>query len=273
MTISANATAATSYPPQFLVRFDQTGNTRETSTALAHDAQSETTSSVTISKEAQGLYQEEQSVKTTPRSKAELQAIWHRTQGASSWKIGFMEQVNSQGKASPLMMQKPLDTSPARLAQAEQAASFMLFSHTTGSETGNPYESLSRDELCDILYDETGNHTPAERYLASRTQQLKDFEYMTRNTNRDGTPYRALIAFCDAQSDVERSMYPEGHREQLLRFLKEAEDNGYPNTEEATWDPWMSKYFRKSDANSLVAQCTLIEPLPAKTTESAPAAA
>ncbi|MDY7561733.1 hypothetical protein QN382_08930 [Pseudomonas sp. 10B1] len=166
-------------------------------------------------------------------------------------------------------MQKPLDTSHDRLAQAEQVASFLFISHTTRTEIGNPYDSLSREELCDILYDETGNHTPAERYLASRTQQRKDFEYMTRNSNRDGIPYKAIIAFCDAQSDVERSMYPDGDREQLLRFLKEAEDNGYPNTEEATWDPWMTKYFGNATPNSPIAERTLIQPLPPKTIESA----
>ncbi|MEB0075563.1 hypothetical protein QN386_21405 [Pseudomonas sp. CCI3.2] len=270
MSMPVSSNIPTFIIPTTVTRGDQPSYESVTQIPSGQNSSSDDTASVTLSPEAQGLYRQEQSAVKTPRSKAELQAIWHRNHGASSWKVGFINQVNSQGQTSPLLMQKPLDTSPERQAQAEQVASFLFISHTTRTEIGNPYDSLSREELCDILYDETGNHTPAERYLASRTQQRKDFEYMTRNSNRDGIPYKAIIAFCDAQSDVERSMYPDGDREQLLRFLKEAEDNGYPNTEEATWDPWMSKYFQKPNANSPVAERTLIQTLSAKTTESAP---
>jgi hypothetical protein len=265
MTICANTNVSTSYAPQSFARLDQTENTLYTPAALAQDANSESTSPVIISTEAQGLYQQEQSVKKSPPSKAELQAVFQRTQGASSWKIGFVEQMNSQGKTSALLMQKPLDTSPERLVQAERAASFLFASYTTRDDTGNPYDTLSRDELCAILYDETGEHTPAERYLASRTQQRKDFEFSTINTSSQGTSYRALITFYDALSPVERSIYPEGNREQLVSFLEQAEANGYPNTGETIWDPRMTKYLR----NAPIAEQTLIQPLAAKTTESA----
>ncbi|WP_299830363.1 hypothetical protein [Pseudomonas sp.] len=205
-----------------------------------------------------------------PLSKIELLAIFQRVNSPTSFSVKLSMQMNGQGKASPLLMQQPLDTSPERLAQAEKIASFVFIQHTTLNKTGNPYDALSRDELSDIYYDETGNHTPAERYLAGFTRQGKDFEFMTRNTGNSGTSYRALIAFYDATSPVERSMIPEGDREQLLSFLKDAEDNRYPNTGETILDPWMTKYFRKPNTNAPIAQRTLIQPLPAKTIESVP---
>jgi hypothetical protein len=269
MTISANINIPTPYPPQSFARLDQTENALYKPAALAQDANSKSTSSVIISTEAQGLYRQEQSAEKPPPSKAELQAIFQRTNGPTSNSVRLSTQMNSQGKTSELLMQKPLDTSPERLAKAEKIASFVFIQHTTLNRTGNPYDGLSRDELSNIYYDETGNHTPAERYLAGFTRQVKDFEFLTRNTGNSGTSYRAQIAFYDARSPVERSMYSEGYREQLVSFLEQAEANGYPNTEETIWDPWMTKYLHKPNANSPVTEQTLIQPLAAKTTESA----
>lgn len=223
---------------------------------------------VTISADAQRLHLQEQAADKTPLTKTELQAIYHRSDGASSWTVGFISQINSQGKSSELLLQEPATRSPERLAQAKQAASFVFVAHTTLNRSGNPYDSLSRDELSGIFYDETGEHTLAERYLAGNTRQRRDFEFLTRNLSSAGIPYPILIAFHDAQSAVERSIYPEGHREQLVSFLKDAETYGYPNTEEMIWDPWTTKYLRKVDPNSPIAEHTLISAPATKTTES-----
>jgi hypothetical protein len=270
MTISATTSIATRYFPSSITRSDQTRNTPDKPTVRAQDASSKSPPSVMISTEAQDLYQQEQLVKNTPHSEAELQAIFQRVNGPESFSVKLIEQVNSQGKTSRLLMQQPLDTSPERLAQAQKIASFVFIQHTTQNKTGNPYDGFSRDELSDIYYDETDNYTPAERYLAWTTRHDKDFEFLTKNTSSNGISYRALIASYDALSPVERSMYPAGHREQLVSFLKQAEDNRYPNTGETIWDPWMTKYFRKPNTNTPIAQRTLIQPLPAKTIESVP---
>lgn len=270
MIIATNTNLSLLYSAQSLTRLDPPDNAYNNSTLPHKDDELERTSLVNISAKAESLLKQEQSADKKQFTKAEFQAVFQRTNGPNSNSVRLGTQINSQGRASPLLMQQPLDSSPERLAQAEKVASFVFLAHTTLKETGNPYGELSRDELSDILYDETGNHTPAERYLASLTRQKNDFDFTTRNTTGLGTSYQAQIAFYDAQSEVERSVYPEGHRAQLVSFLEQAEANGYPNTEEAIWDPWMTKYFRKPNPNTPIAEHSLIQVLPAKTTETAP---
>ncbi|MDB6145649.1 MAG: hypothetical protein JWP80_4693 [Pseudomonas sp.] len=183
---------------------------------------------VTISPEAHAIYKQEQRAEKPPLSKLELNAIYQRTHGLQSWKDPFISQMNTQGKDAELLKQLPMDQTPERIAQAKKVADFVYSAHTSGNMDNNPYQHLSRDELSAILYDESGNHTPAERYAASITRQDKDFAALTENSKgiyvKDKTPYyQGLLDFFDALSAIERSQYPEDYRERYVGYLKQAE--------------------------------------------------
>jgi hypothetical protein len=181
---------------------------------------------VTISPKASQLLQ--QSKGLNELSKTELKAIYERTHSPSNFLFTVSKGINASGRDAKILAELPLDRSPERIAQAQKVAEYAFINHTTLSRSNNPYQDLSRDELCAIIYDETGNHTPAERYVAFGTRQHNDFVAFTELAKgiyvKDKTPlYQGLLDFFDALSPVERSQYPDDYRDRYVGFLKNAE--------------------------------------------------
>jgi hypothetical protein len=190
---------------------------------------------VTISPEANQLSLQNQAAGEP--SKMELKAIYERTHSPSSFLFTVSKGINASGRDAEILAELPLDRSPERIAQAKKVADYVFTFHTTFNRGNDPYKDLSRDELCAIIYDETGNHTPAERYQAYGTRQHKDFLAVTQIAKGiyvdDKTPlYQGLLDFFDALSAVERSQYPDDYRERYVGYLQNAErerdmDNGF----------------------------------------------
>jgi hypothetical protein len=119
---------------------------------------------------------------------------------------------------------------PAELAFSKQIAAFMVSIHTvpTGN-VANPYAGASREMLSSIMYDESGKFTKSERYAAAAEQGKQDYIFLSRlgDSAVRGTDqrklYQGILDYYDAQSPVEKSVYPDGYREQTEAYLKQQE--------------------------------------------------
>jgi hypothetical protein len=224
---------------------------------------------VVISDEAKTLLQ--QAPPETVRSKAELHAIYNRSQGASSPLWSVAPQINTYGKEAKALAELPRDASPERIAQAKKVADFVYRQHTTGNDTGDPYATLSREELCNIIYDESGNHTRVERYAAYGTRHDKDHNFLNKLMTHEGPSfYQGALDYHDAISPIERSHYPDSYREINIRFMKQAEQGYGADAGPSVWDILMKEYSRKLDQREPSDRQILTDPLPPKTTESSP---
>ena len=181
-----------------------------------------------ISEKARSLLEQEQTVSKPPLSRAQMQELYAKTHGPYTWLDVICEQINTLGLEAPMLNELPDSTDPQRLEQARQAAAFVFESHHNGTTLGCPFNHLSRQALCDIISDESGEHTTAERYAAKRTRSEMDFNYLCeigrfdQNGNRPLSS-RGLLAYHDALSPIERSIHSDSYRAQYVRNVHEDE--------------------------------------------------
>lgn len=223
-SLSINTTPANAHPMPALSNVNkQNGQPSQTASSTSPISPSY---AVAISPQANQLALQEQAAGEP--SKMELRAIFERTNSPSSFLFSLPKGINASGRDATILAERPLDSSPERIAQANKVADFVFTAHTTFNRSNNPYQNLSRDELCAIVYDETGNHTSAERYAAFICREDKDFAVLSENGKgiyiNDKTPfYQGLLDFFDALSPVERSQYPDDYRERYVGYLQNAE--------------------------------------------------
>lgn len=101
-------------------------------------------------------------------SKAELRAIFNKTQGPNTWTAVVNRQINAYGKEAAVLHERPDSDDPKRLAITEQAAEYVYRRLNKGpwTEEGNPFVELTQHQLSAIVYDESGTFTDIERYAA-----------------------------------------------------------------------------------------------------------
>ena len=163
-------------------------------------------------------------------SKAEMRAIFNKTQGANAWPNRITLQINEYGKKAAVLHERPDSDDPKRLAITEQAADFIYRRHNKGprTEDGNPFIDLTQHQLSAIVYDDSGTFTDIERYAAmylrdDRNQAvLEKIGALVFHPDERLLP-RAQLEHFDSLSPIEQSIYPDDHREIYLGYLNQAE--------------------------------------------------
>jgi hypothetical protein len=141
----------------------------------------------------------------------------------------FSRQVAAQGRQAPALRDLLELNDPQRQRLAEQAVDFVLAHHNRRAAVDNPYQGLSRQLLCCMLFDDEVHYTLAERFAVSEALRQRDSHHFSRliATTRDTVERRlvftGLLEHFDSLLPIEQSIYPEGYRQAQQRHLDREE--------------------------------------------------
>ncbi len=125
----------------------------------------------------------------------------------------------------------PQTDNPERIAKAQQAIDFAIgLSYLPPKHKPNPFAGMARSDLSAMVYDDTNTYSDAERYAAYGEMKKQDQAYFsqlsarTANNNDNRELFKGILEYFDALPPVEKSAYPEGHRDTMQGLLdKEVE--------------------------------------------------
>ncbi|SDH90674.1 hypothetical protein [Pseudomonas panipatensis] len=169
-----------------------------------------------------------------------LDALLQDQPDSLSWREAFdttgrlHQQIASDGSAAELLAVMPDSNDPARLALARQAANrlsqrYGLAPLYPGVEPANPLQSLSRESLSKIAYNDSAAFTPAERDLAlteigqrddrywkAVQKQQEALELLQQDASVRALRDKAWLQLYAGMSDVEKRAHYESA--ELLRY-------------------------------------------------------
>ncbi len=112
---------------------------------------------------------------------------------------------------------------------AEKTVRFILGRYRRRQPEQNPFNGMSREFLCCVVYDEAAPYTQAERYAAGEALRQRDSEYFakliatTRDTVERRIVFHGLLEHFDGLLPVEQSIYPINYRAVQQRHLDHEE--------------------------------------------------
>jgi hypothetical protein len=141
---------------------------------------------------------------------------------------GIVKDLTSQ--ATPTQQaahdaETPHTSDPDLLAKAKQATAFLAVSRTGTGTANNPFAGLSREQLYDVVFDDSGSYTFNERTAAFTA--LSDQENQWRNkVSSDATTeykttgkltkfYTAVLDHYNSLPAIQKSLYPENYASTL----------------------------------------------------------
>lgn len=184
--------------------------------------------SVSISSSAQAMYNlssaADRQASMTP---SELRQLYNKTQLHDIPNFGQL--ISSRNYNAEDLL--PQTDNPERIAKAQQAIDFAIgLSYLPPKHKPNPFAGMARSDLSAMVYDDTNTYSDAERYAAYGEMKKQDQAYFsqlsarTANNNDNRELFKGILEYFDALPPVEKSAYPEGHRDTMQGLLdKEVE--------------------------------------------------
>jgi hypothetical protein len=155
-----------------------------------------------------------------------------RSELADKAKIFFNE---STAEADPSIQAKhdsevPKTEDPELLARAKQATAFLVGMRHGGSGEKSPFSELSREQLANIMYDDSGAYTFNERAAASTEAQLQEEVWRVKVIAKALDEYNGtgkLTNFFSSVLDhfkelppIEQAQYPKDYASDLESKIK-----------------------------------------------------
>lgn len=131
----------------------------------------------------------------------------------------FSAEVERLGRQAPALDELCSLGSAERTNEAERAVAFALAQSNRRRAANNPFGSRSRQDLCCVVFDETGAYTLAERYAAYEAMRQSDSDFFikliatTRGVTERRIVFRGLLEHYDRLLPIEKSIYPEAYRD------------------------------------------------------------
>jgi hypothetical protein len=131
----------------------------------------------------------------------------------------FSAEVERLGRQAPALDELCSLGSAERMNEAERAVAFALAQSNRRRAANNPFGSRSRQDLCCVVFNETGAYTLAERYAAYEAMRQSDSDFFikliatTRGVTERRVVFRGLLEHYDRLLPIEKSIYPEAYRD------------------------------------------------------------
>ncbi|MGI3747201.1 MAG: hypothetical protein ACRYF8_17095 [Janthinobacterium lividum] len=131
----------------------------------------------------------------------------------------FSAEVERLGRQAPALDELCSLGSAERTNEAERAVAFALAQSNRRRAANNPFGSRSRQDLCCVVFNETGAYTLAERYAAYEAMRQSDSDFFikliatTRGVTERRVVFRGLLEHYDRLLPIEKSIYPEAYRD------------------------------------------------------------
>lgn len=197
----------------------QTGKVSATPTQSVSNAGAHSGNSVQISAQAQQLS------KWASLSKPQQRALYDTTMNAF---VALDRSYAAPGQ--PALQDMPEGNGPGRIDLAKRAVAYYASIRSSPpGQAPNPFAGVDREQLTSVIYDDSGTYTVSERYAAWAEQQRQDYISLSRlfagitNGGDNRLVYKGLLDHFDALSPIERSIYPDDYRDQLVHLLEAQE--------------------------------------------------
>ena len=131
----------------------------------------------------------------------------------------FSAEVERLGRQAPALDDLCSLGSAERTNEAERAVAFALAQSNRRRAANNPFGLRSRQDLCCVVFNETGAYTLAERYAAYEAMRQSDSDFFikliatTRGVTERRVVFRGLLEHYDRLLPIEKSIYPEAYRD------------------------------------------------------------
>lgn len=131
----------------------------------------------------------------------------------------FSAEVERLGRQAPALDDLSSLGSAERTNEAERAVAFALAQSNRRRAVNNPFGSRPRQDLCCVVFNETGAYTLAERYAAYEAMRQSDSDFFikliatTRGVTERRIVFRGLLEHYDRLLPIEKSIYPEAYRD------------------------------------------------------------
>lgn len=151
-------------------------------------------------------------------SRAVLAAQQAALLGPTGHFANLSRQVRKQGRQAPVLKDINALEDHNRRALAEQALQFVLAVHCRRPPADNPFQGMTREYLCCVVFDEAAPYTLVERYAAGDALRQVDSEYFskliatTRDTVERRIVFHGLLEHFDRLLPIEKSIYPLDYR-------------------------------------------------------------
>lgn len=128
------------------------------------------------------------------------------------------EEIEQLGRQAPVLDGVRKLQTAQRLQEAEQAVTYALAQSNRRGAAVNPFKGRSREALCCVVFDESGDYTLVERYAAYEAIRQCDANFFikliatTRGVVERRIVFRGLLEHYDRLLPIEKSIYPDGYR-------------------------------------------------------------
>lgn len=127
--------------------------------------------------------------------------------------------------------QLPATSDVARLAQARQATAFVSDHIRGGQSEKNPFAGLSREQLANITYDDSGSFTINERRAAYEEAAKQEFAFRVELSAKAIAEYndsgklteffKAAMAYFNDLPKIEQAQYPDDYASDLQQKIRD----------------------------------------------------
>ncbi|MGX5797574.1 hypothetical protein ACWHY4_28110 [Pseudomonas sp. E2-15] len=188
------------------------------------DAALKTTETVTISDSARALYAlSNADDKQASMSNRDLKGQYAKGQ---SDMYNFGQRIAGGNLNNEDLLPKTDD--PTRLALGLQSLDYAIgLSKLPPEKLPNPFEGMARNGLSNIVYDDSGTYTDAERYAAYGELSKQDETYFSKlyanitNGGDNSEIFKGIMDYFDDLPGVEKAAYPDGFRDSIKSLYQE----------------------------------------------------
>ncbi|MBY0575167.1 MAG: hypothetical protein K2P67_01010 [Gallionellaceae bacterium] len=123
----------------------------------------------------------------------------------------------------------PQSKDPELLARAKQATAFLIANRHGGGEA-NPFAGLSREQLANITYDDSGTYTFNERMAAYSEAMRQEYEWGVKvaakamdeynSTGKLTNFFTSILEHYKGLPAIEQAQYPKGYASDLESKIK-----------------------------------------------------
>lgn len=143
------------------------------------------------------------------------------------------QQLKELGKEAEILSEKPNSVNEERVAISEQAANYLLSKYYNtespypDASSENPFAGLDRHSLSKIAFDDSGDFTSPERYLAFMEMTENDIDFRNKGFELKHEKQETQLEMQDRQGKGDNSGNDIGVKieESLISAMTEAEKN------------------------------------------------
>lgn len=162
-------------------------------------------------------------------SKDHLNSLHKQWLGPQGLFATFSAEVERLGRQAPALDDLTRLDHAERLQDAERAVAFALAQSNRRIAAINPFNGRTRNDLCCVVFDESGAHTLVERYAAYEAMRQSDSDFFikliatTRGVVERRIVFRGLLEHFDRLLPIEKSIYPDAYRDVQKAHLEREE--------------------------------------------------